>query len=79
MVARLLKPHVAKLAVCNPRKSALLKNGNKSDRADARMLTESLRTNQLKPVYHGENGVRMLRELSRGIESRTERPDELKC
>jgi hypothetical protein len=61
----LLKPRVAKLVVCNPRKNALLKEGNKSDRIDACKLAESLRTNQLKPVYHGENGVRMLRELSR--------------
>jgi transposase len=61
----LLKPRVAKLVVCNPRKIALLKDGNKSDRIDARKLAESLRTNQLKPVYHGENGVRMLRELCR--------------
>jgi transposase len=61
----LLKPRVAKLVVCNPRKTALLKDGNKSDRIDARKLAESLRTNQLKPVYHGENGMRMLRELSR--------------
>lgn len=61
----LLKPRVANLVVCNPRKIALLKDGNKSDRIDARKLAESLRTNQLKPVYHGENGVRMLRELSR--------------
>jgi len=28
----LLKPHVVKLVVCNPRKNALLKDGNKSDR-----------------------------------------------
>jgi hypothetical protein len=28
----LLKPHVYKLVVCNPRKNALLKDGNKSDR-----------------------------------------------
>ena len=61
----LLKPHVDKLVVCNPRKNALLKDGNKSDRIDARKLAELLRGNQLKPVYHGENGVRMLRELSR--------------
>jgi transposase len=61
----LLKPRVANLVVCNPRKIALLKDGNKSDRIDARKLAESLRTNQLKPVYHGENGVRMLRELCR--------------
>ena len=61
----LLKPHVDKLVVCNPRKNALLKDGNKSDRIDARKLAELLRGNQLKPVYHGETGVRMLRELSR--------------
>jgi transposase len=61
----LLNPHVAKLVVCNPRKNALLKDGNKSDRIDARKLAELLRGNQLKPVYHGETGVRMLRELSR--------------
>src|SRR5271166_3542505 len=61
----LLNPYVDKLVVCNPRKNALLKDGNKSDRIDARKLAELLRGNQLKPVYHGETGVRMLRELSR--------------
>jgi len=61
----LLNPHVDKLVVCNPRKNALLKDGNKSDRIDACKLAELLRGNQLKPVYHGETGVRMLRELSR--------------
>jgi transposase len=61
----LLHAHVDKLVVCNPRKNALLKDGNKSDRIDARKRAELLRGNQLKPVYHGEAGVRMLRELSR--------------
>jgi transposase len=61
----LLKPHVANLVVCNPRKNALLQDGNKSDRIDARKLAELLRGGYLKPVYHGENGVRMLRELAR--------------
>src|SRR6202795_1949317 len=61
----LLHSRVDKLVVCNPRKNALLKDGNKSDRIDARKLAELLRGNQLKPVYHGETGVRMLRELSR--------------
>jgi transposase len=51
--------------VCNPRKNALLKAGNKSDRIDARKLAELLRGNYLKPVYHGETGVRTLRELAR--------------
>ena len=61
----LLKPHVSRLIVCDPRKAALLKEGNKSDRIDARKLAELLRTNQLKPVYHGEHGVRTLKELGR--------------
>src|SRR5205809_2996665 len=39
----LLKPHVAKLVVCNPRKNALLKHGNKSDKIDARKLADLLR------------------------------------
>jgi transposase len=61
----LLKPRVAKLVVCNPRKNALLKDGNKNDRIDARKLADLLRGNHLKPVYHGETGMRMLRELAR--------------
>jgi transposase len=61
----LLKPHVSHLVVCDPRRNALLKDGNKSDRIDARKLAELLRGNQLKAVYHGENGVRTLKELGR--------------
>ena len=61
----LLKPHVSKIVVCNPRKAALLKDGNKSDRIDAYKLAELFRLNHVKPVYHGQNGIRMLKELSR--------------
>ena len=61
----LLKPHVSRLLVCDPRKAALLKEGSKSDRIDARKLAESLRTNQLHPVYHEEHGIRALKELAR--------------
>ena len=61
----LLKPHVTEVLVCNPRKNALLKHGNKSDKIDARQLANRLRLNDLKPVYHGETGIRMLRELAR--------------
>jgi transposase len=61
----LLKPHVTTVVVCNPRRNALLKEGNKSDRIDARKLAALLRGNQLKPVYHGEHGVRTLKELVR--------------
>jgi transposase len=61
----LLKPHVASVLVCDPRKNALLKAGNKNDRIDARKLADLLRTGLLSPVYHGEDGVRTLRELAR--------------
>jgi len=46
-------------------KNALLKDGNKSDRIDAHKLAELLYLNKLSSVYHGETGVRMLRELAR--------------
>ena len=36
----LLKPHVTQVVVCNPRKNALLKEGSKSDKNDARKLAE---------------------------------------
>lgn len=49
----LLKPHVTEVLVCDPRKN------------DARKLAELLRLNHLKPVYHGEHGVRTLKELAR--------------
>ena len=61
----LLKPHVANVLVCDPRKNALLKDGSKSDRIDARKLAELLRGNHLSPIYHGENGVLTLKELAR--------------
>src|SRR2546423_9214595 len=61
----LLKPHVTKVVVCNPRKSALLKDGSKGDKIDARKLAELLRGGYVKPVYHGDPGLRTLKELSR--------------
>jgi len=61
----LLKPHVSRLVVCDPRKNALLKEGNKNDRIDARKLAELLRTNQVHAVYHQKHGTRALKELGR--------------
>jgi Transposase len=61
----LLLPHATKVLVCDPRKNALLKAGNKNDRIDARKLADLLRTGLLSPVYHGEAGVRTLKELAR--------------
>ena len=59
----LLKPHVTKVVVCDPRKNALLQEGNKNDRIDARKLAALLRSGFLSAVYHGENGVRTLKEM----------------
>ncbi len=61
----LLKPHVTRVLVCDPRKNALLKVGNKSDRIDARKLAELLRSNLLRSVFHEDIGLRTVKELAR--------------
>ena len=61
----LLKPYVTNVVVCDSRRNALLKEGSKSDRIDGRKLSELLRANLLRPVYHGEHGLRPLKELVR--------------
>ena len=61
----LLKPHVAKLVVCDPRKNKSMREGNQNDKIDARRLAELLRLDHLNPVYHGEHGLRTLKELVR--------------
>ena len=48
----LLKPHVTRLVVCDPRKNASMREGNQSDKIDARRLAELLRLNHLSPVLH---------------------------
>jgi transposase len=61
----LLKPHVTKLVVCDPRKNKSMREGNQNDKIDARRLAELLRIDHLTPVYHGEHGLRTLKELVR--------------
>jgi transposase len=61
----LLKPHVGKLVVCDPRRNALLQDGNQNDRVDARKLSDLLYMNKLNAVYHGDHGLRTLKELVR--------------
>jgi|SRR5229473_5093101 len=51
-------PNVTQVLDCDPRKNALLKVGNKSDRIDARKLAELLRSNLLRSVYHEDTGLR---------------------
>ena len=59
----LLKPHVTKLVVCDPRRNS--RQGNTNDRIDASELSDRLYMNKLSSVYHGEAGVRTLKELAR--------------
>ena len=61
----LLKPHVTELIVCDPRKNASMREDNQNDKIDARRLAELLRIDHLSPVYHGEHGLRTLKELVR--------------
>jgi transposase len=58
----------AQVIVCDPRKNRLLQDGHKSDKVDARKLAQLLRGGLLSPVYHGEHGVRDLKELVRSYE-----------
>ena len=68
----LLVRRVAKLVVCNPRKNALLKAGNKSDTIDARKPAELLRAGLLSPVYHGQNSTAAVKHLGRSYAALTE-------
>jgi hypothetical protein len=58
----LLKPYLTKLAVCDRRKNKFMREGNQNDKIDARRLAELLRLDHLTAVYHGEHGLRTLKE-----------------
>jgi len=60
-----VRPLVTEVVVCDPRHNKLLQSGNKNDRVDAKKLAELLRNGSLKAVYHGDHGVRTLKELVR--------------
>lgn len=68
----LLARRVDRVVVCNPRRNALLKAGNKSDAIDARKLAELLQGGLLSPVYHGENSTAGLRQLGRSYAALTQ-------
>ena len=59
---------VTEVVVCDPRQNKLMQSGNKSDRVDAQKLAELLRLGSLKAVYHGDHGVRTLKELVRNYD-----------
>jgi transposase len=58
-----LRPRVAQVLVCDPRK--IDRHGNKSDRIDARELADLLRCGRLSAVFHQDCGLRPLEELAR--------------
>ncbi len=58
----LIHPHVTRVIVCDPRK--MVRQGNKADKVDARLLAERLRSGGLKPIYHGERSIRAVKELA---------------
>ena len=47
------------------RAAMLLLDGNQNDRVDARKLSDLLYMNKLNAVYHGDHGLRTLKELVR--------------
>jgi transposase len=61
----LLRPRVDRLVVCDPRKNKSMREGSQNDKIDARRLAELLRLGHLTSVYHGEHGLRTLKELVR--------------
>jgi transposase len=68
----LLNGRVARVVVCNPRRNALMKSGNKSDAIDAHKLADLLRMNGLTPVYHGEHSALAVQHLARSYTMLTE-------
>ena len=56
----LLKPHVTKLVVCDPRKNS--RQGNKNDRIDARKLADLLRTGLLSVPQKAPEGAALRAE-----------------
>jgi transposase len=63
----LIHPLVAEVVVCDPRSNH--SSGNKSDQVDANKLAVMLRMGSLRAVYHGQAGVRTLKELVHSYES----------
>lgn len=59
----LLEPVVHRVIVCNRRGEA--SQGNKADQTDADELSELLRQNRLRAVYHGSRDRARLKELAR--------------
>jgi transposase len=59
-LARNLRPFVDELVVCDPRRNALIQDGDSDDRIDARKLAALLRGGFLRGVYHSDDDQHVL-------------------
>ena len=65
----LLRRYVKELIVCDPSKNKPAGHGgNKSDRIDARRLSDLLRKGELSPVFHDFQGLETLKDLVRNYD-----------
>src|SRR5688572_20943012 len=53
----LIRPLVAEVIVCDPRRNKLMQTGSKTDKIDEEKLGKLLRLGALRPVYHGERSI----------------------
>src|SRR3989475_6988258 len=67
-----IRHFVKEVVVCDPRRNKLLGEGSKADKPDDRKLAELLRAGLLRPVHHGHQGTRTLKELVRAYETLSE-------
>src|SRR5262245_24327746 len=64
-----VRGYVSEAIVCDTRRNKLLGEGSKADKPDAGKLADLLRAGLLRPVYHGHEATRRLKELVRGYET----------
>lgn len=69
---RLLKPLVASVTVCDPRRNKLINDGKKSDDDDAEALAQLLRLGAIKAIYKGDDQQQQLKELCRAYDNLVE-------
>ncbi|MEK6289449.1 MAG: transposase [Acidobacteriota bacterium] len=68
----LIRPLVAEVIVCNPRRNKLLQPGNKGDRIDVKKLATLLRLGELHSVYQGGQAIEGLKQLVHGYQTLVE-------
>jgi transposase len=65
----LIRPLVAEVIVCDPRRNKLMQAGSKTDKIDQEKLGTLLRLGGLRAVYHGERSIQGLKHLTHGYDN----------